>query len=69
MDEKDIREYAEGYPVEVTMEKPSNDNHLTEPRLVVVAYNEGHFNSTAVDIVDLLQYLKEHYPNYLENLK
>lgn len=46
-----IREYCEGYAVQI--EKHGG-------RLVIKAWNEGHYNSTEVDLLDVLKWAKEH---------
>ena len=60
-----VREYAEHMPVTLSVE--TKDNRVWNPelkdwadmprRLVVVALNEGGYNSTAIDLEDLLHWL------------
>ena len=56
MEMKDIREYVEGFPVELDIDRG---------REVVIACNDGGYNSTAIDILDLIAYLKEKRPELL----
>jgi hypothetical protein len=44
----DIREYTEGYPVEIKR----HDNG----RLIIEALNEGGYNATQVDLLDVINY-------------
>lgn len=53
-----VREYAEGYPVELRRDDRNG-------RLVVRALNEGGYNLTDVDLLDLLQWVKAHHPHLL----
>jgi hypothetical protein len=46
----DIREYAEGYPVEIKR----HDNG----RIIIEAINEGGNNVTQVDLLDVINYYK-----------
>lgn len=46
-----VREYGEGFPVSLQVDDCSR-------RLVIVAKNEGGSNETAIDLVDLLNWLK-----------
>jgi hypothetical protein len=39
-----------------------------EKRLVIVAYNEGGWNCTAVDFLQLLKWVKENCPEILEEI-
>jgi hypothetical protein len=48
-----VREYAEGYPVELR-------RNTRTGRLLVTAYNEGHHNSTEIDLLDLIDWLIAH---------
>lgn len=65
-----IREYNEGAPVEISKQneicptgiagiikifKGDNQND----RLCIVAYNEGGYSSTCVDLLDVLQWCKD----------
>ena len=59
--DNNIREYAEEYPVQIEFDKKRQ-------RYVIIALNEGGYNSTSVDLVDLLEYVKEKMPG-LKNLK
>jgi len=55
-----IREYCEQRAVSVTRDCRGNG------RLVVKAFNESGFNSTEVDIIDLLKWIKENKPELLK---
>jgi len=55
-----IREYSEKEPVKI---EPS-DLH-TDGRLVIYALNEGGYNSTSVDLVDVINWVKENKPELL----
>ena len=48
-----IREYAEEMPVEIEFHKD---------RLVIAAANEGGYNGTYVDLIDLLEHVKRDMP-------
>jgi hypothetical protein len=52
-----IREYAEEESVYI--------KEIGE-RTVIVAYNEGGYNSTAVDLVDVIEWVKENRPELLK---
>ena len=58
-----VTEYAEKYPVEICIEDPSNHNGLTEPRIGFRAYNEGRYNCTVIDAVELLTWMKKNRPD------
>jgi hypothetical protein len=51
-----VREYCEDYAVEF-------DESYGRP--VVLAFNEGGYNSTAVDLLDLIDWLRKHRPELL----
>jgi hypothetical protein len=53
-----VREYGEGQPVSLVADK---DN----PRLCIVAVNEGGHNSTSVDLLDLIQWVHANRPELL----
>ena len=69
-----IKEYEEEMTVEVKQLDPERDKHYKgviseityqahiNKRWVVIAYNEGGYNRTAVDLVELLAYVKENIP-------
>ena len=78
--ETNIREYCEEYPVEIKQLKESDEKDLLDKdslyyeacmdgRYVIVAVNEGGYNSTEVDLVDLLHYVKNNLPELLELVK
>lgn len=52
-----IKEYVEEMTVEI-----EKRIYRVNKRWVVVAYNEGGYNQTAVDLVELLAYVKENIP-------
>lgn len=52
-----VREYSGQMSVELGEEKE---------RMVVTAYNEGGFNFTNVDLLDLLEWLSANRPDILE---
>ncbi len=53
-----IREYAEGEEVEIVITKPWMEEHKdVGERIVIVAKNEGGYNQTDVDLLDLLDFL------------
>lgn len=51
-----VREYTENYPVYLS----------TEGRPTLMAFNEGGYNSTSVDLGDLLQAIRRQAPELLE---
>lgn len=53
-----VREYAEEYDVKVETDPETR-------RWVVTAMNEGGYNSTSVDIIDLINWLKANKPELL----
>lgn len=69
-----VREYAENYDVflrHLTEEDADFARRLgdlpEEPgREVIVAYNEGGFNCTEVDLLDLIDWLKANRPELLK---
>ena len=52
---KGVREYNEGMLVELDLAE--NDN-----RTVIVAYNEAGYNSTEVDLLDVIEWVKNNRP-------
>ena len=54
-----VREYGEHKPVSL---------YEVDGRLCVLALNEGGFNSTSVDLLDLLLWLQKHRPSVLASL-
>ena len=54
-----IREYTEYLPVHI-------DESTDKGRLVVVAYNESGYNFTRVDVVDLIEWVKQNRPDLLK---
>lgn len=55
----DIREYAEELPVEIKK---------LENRWIIHAKNEAGFNCTQVDLVDVIEYVRENMPELLEGM-
>ena len=56
----EIREYAEEMSVSV---------EDCDGRAVVKALNEGGYNCTLVDLLDLLSFVKREMPSLLENIE
>jgi hypothetical protein len=54
-----VREYYEGFNVEIEKQEGNS-------RWVVVALNEGGYNSTAVDLIDLINWVSANKPELLE---
>jgi len=50
-----VREYAERLPVAITL--------CTNGRLAITAINQGGYDSTAVDLLDLLGWIKNNRPD------
>lgn len=62
-----VGEYAEGAGVELKYTDSSTCNEQRgERRLVIKAYNEGGYNCTLVDLLDLIAWLKANKPELLE---
>ena len=67
-----VTEYAEGMPVILTqtdgVDDPwiPKDQRVGRGRLVVQAKNEGGFNCTHVDILQLVAWLKANRPDLLQ---
>ena len=58
---QEITEYCEGYPVEII----ENEHGAT----VIRALYEGQYNSTEVNLRELLRYIKHHKPELLDNIE
>lgn len=56
-DMEGVREYGEGYVVELHEEENG--------RLAIFALNEGGYNVTSVDLIDLIQWVKRNKPELL----
>ena len=56
---QNVREYVEENPVEIDIEESNG-------RLVIVAFNEAKYNSTVVDLLDLIAWLKANKPELLK---
>lgn len=63
-----VSEYVERYPVELDrtefleMTKPFESSG----RWIIRAYNEGRHNCTEVDLIELIEWLRENLPECLE---
>lgn len=57
----EVREYAEGYPVEIA-------NHTLLHRWIITAYIDGKYDSTAVDLFDVLRWVKANHPEWLKEI-
>ena len=55
-----VREYNEEYDVSLKV------GSYSEGRLVICALNEATYNATEVDLLDLIEWLKENKPELLE---
>ena len=53
-----VTEYSEGYEVELLQTKDNG-------RWVIMALNQGGFDSTSVDVVDLIAWLRANRPELL----
>lgn len=63
-----VREWNEELPVELVLlprGTRSLNSVLPEDRLVVCGYNEGGYNRTCIDLLDLIGWLKKHKPELL----
>ncbi len=54
-----VREYGEGMEVELDC--------TTDGESIIVARNEGGYNSTWVDVLDLVRWLRANRPDLLED--
>ena len=61
-----VREYNENYPVLIKQYEGEGDNN---GRWTVQALNEGGFNSTSVDLLDILVWTINPHPELLEQAK
>lgn len=59
IDMEGIREYAEGNPVQLV--------EGNRPR--IAAYNEGGYNGTEIDLLDLLGWILKNRPDLIERAK
>ena len=57
-----VEEWAEGYPVILT----KRDDGEGSERHLIEAANEGGFNHTQVDLLQLIQWLRENRPDLLK---
>lgn len=62
-----VTEYAEGYIVKLGIEEAKNTKRGDRP--VITAINEGGFNSTSVDVIELLAWILEHRPDLIDEAK
>jgi len=63
-----VQEYCENKPVELIKTDCYYNDKIFRKRLVIKAYNEGGYNSTEVDLLQLLNWLKIHKPSILKGL-
>ena len=67
-----VSEYAEGFEVELVQTNGRYKHGVQDSeregsgRWVVRAKNEGGYNCTEVDILDLVDWLRQHRPDLLE---
>lgn len=54
-----IREYIESYPVRIIE---------VEDRLAIEAWNEGGNSNTQVDLLDVLEWVRENHPELLRGV-
>ena len=59
-----IKEYSEGMDVEIVVSPIHNDD-----RLVIRAYNEGGYNHTDIDLLDVLKFVKKTLPELSKKCK
>lgn len=67
----EIREYAEEYPVQIRLLKEVSEIKGFNKglgRYVIIAENEGGYNCTSVDLLDVLEWVKKHKPELLEKI-
>lgn len=71
-----IREYGHRLKVDVKEEFISSftqrcfpDLHVGDTRLVVQAFNAGGWDSTSVDLLDVLAWVKENRPDLLNEIR
>jgi hypothetical protein len=66
-----VREYCEQYPVAIVLVPPDEErppygpSPAEGPRWCVRALNEGGHNSTEIDLLDLIRWLRENRPELL----
>ena len=56
----EVHEYAECYPVKLS---------IANQRIVINATNQGGHDGTEVDLIDLISWIKEHFPALLSEDK
>lgn len=54
-----VREYAEEYDVELTYDKKTSNNRFGSNRYIILAANEGGYNCTEVDFLDLIEWMRQ----------
>lgn len=70
---KGVQEYAEGMPVYLTKTDGiyaygvNKENWKGNGRLVIKAFNEAGCNITEVDLIQLIEWVKENKPEILTN--
>ena len=52
---KDVREYNESYPIFL-------HHDPDDKRLVILAFNEGKYNSVSIDALDLMVWMRDNVP-------
>lgn len=62
-----VTEYAEGYIVVLGIEEAKNTKRGDRP--VITAINEGGFNSTSVDVIELLTWIVKNRPDLIDEAK
>lgn len=63
-----IREYFERYDVKIVPLSKLLNKNKDNNRLVIHALNEGGFNSTVVDLEDVLMFTKKNYPELWDKI-
>lgn len=58
MTKTNVREYNEEMTVKIHL-------HHKNKRPVIIAYNEAGFQSTQVDLIDVIKWVREKYPELL----
>lgn len=53
-----VREYSEGLPVDILKHKD---------RPIIVAANEGGYNSVQIDLIDVITWIKLHRPELIND--
>ncbi|MDY6895514.1 MAG: hypothetical protein SVO01_08895 [Thermotogota bacterium] len=69
MKAKGVQEYCEEMPVKITKTKGLHPSKKGKGRLVVKAFNEGGFNSTEVDLLQLIEWVRKNMPDVISESK